>query len=967
MYDKLPLVKNTLIILLLLATCIAQAQPLNLAFSWTNVTCNGVCDGLAVAVPSGGVPPYTYAWPDGLGDQPTAAGICPGSYEVTLTDSEGSSTTSVLTIVEPALLQVAGTVIPITCGNDLNSGGLIVTISGGIPPYQYQWSTGATTPVISNLGPGTYHITVVDSNGCTAEWEGTVAPPSTPAIQFNATVVPTGCGIYYVNINPSGGVPPYAFSWSNGSTVQNQVGLTQGTYQLIITDAQGCIADTAFVLLPQAPYMTSYVDNCDGSLEIGIAGGVPPYTYEWSGPPPNNVVSTSPVLSGVPPGVYILKVTDAVGCMGIFTGVINTLPNVSVYSCNNTLTALPTGGNSYTFTWAPTTGLSCGNCPNPSFDVQNPTTYTVTITNEYGCIAVDSITVGTGIDNCPAYIGGKVYKDEDPDCTFNNDDFGLENWIVKAEKPGASFYGTSNADGNYLILVDTGDYVVSVTPPASYWDLCQNNIPVTAVLADTQTVDFPAYNLYNCPALTVDIGTDLLRRCMVNKYTVNYCNDGPVDATDATVVITLDPLFSYFASEIPLASQNGNELTFNLGTVASGQCDHFWVRVTLSCSAMLGQTHCIEAHIFPDTICDPVSPLWDGSDIEVNAVCHNDSIFFNIRNTGSGNMTEQRQYFVVEDQILLMMAPFQLNAGQETSFVLEPQGATMRMEAEQSPFHPGASQPSVTVEGCGGGSGQVSLGLVNQFPPDDMDPFIDIDCRQNVGSYDPNDKQGFPEGYGDMHYIKRNTDLEYLIRFQNTGTDTAFRVVVLDTLSNFLDITSIHPGAASHPYDFDIVGRGVLKFTFDNILLPDSTVNEEESHGFVKFRISQLQDLPLGSEITNTAAIYFDFNEPVITNQTIHRVNEGFITVVNTNSISENVQLKVYPNPFSDWTRFELEGVDATNALLMVYDTYGRTVLQRVFDQNQLLLNSAELSSGLYFYQVRLGGKVVNNGKMVRK
>lgn len=969
MYDKLHLMKNTLILILLFATCIIQAQSLSLAFSWTNVTCNGFCDGVAAALASGGQPPYTYAWPDGLGTQPTATGICAGSYEVTLTDAENTTTTSILTVTQPTLLEVVGTVIPAVCGNDVNSGSMIVTVAGGVPPYAYLWSNGVTTPVVTGLGPGNYQITVVDANGCIGEWGGTVAPPSTPAIQFNATVVPTGCGIYYANINPSGGVPPYTYLWSNGSTVQNQVGLTPGTYQLQITDGLGCVADTVFVLLPQAPYMTSYIDNCDGSLEIGIAGGVPPYTYEWSGPPPNNVVSTSQVLSGVPPGVYILKVTDALGCMGTFTGVIHPLLGVSLYSCNNTLIAIPTGGAgvSYTYTWSPLTGISCDNCPNPTFDVQTPTTYTVSVTDQFGCVATESITVGTGIDQCPGYIGGKVYKDEEPDCTYNNDDFGLENWIVKAEKPGATFFGTSDANGNYLILVDTGDYVVSVTPPSSNWDLCQNNVPVTAVLADTQAVDFPTYNLYNCPALTVDIGTDLLRRCMVNKYTVSYCNNGPVDATDATVVITLDPLFSYFASEIPLASQNGNELTFNLGTLAPGQCGHFWVRVTLSCSAVLGQTHCIEAHILPDTICDPISPLWDGSDIEVNAICHNDSVFFNIKNTGIGDMTELRQYFVVEDQILLMMAPFQLNAGQETSFALEPQGATLHMEAEQSPFHPGASQPSVTVEGCGGGGGQVTLGLVNQFPPDDMDPFIDIDCRQNVGSYDPNDKQGFPEGYGDMHYIKPNTDLEYLIRFQNTGTDTAFRVVVLDTLSNFLDITSIHPGASSHPYDFDIVGRGVLKFTFDNILLPDSTTNEEESHGFVKFRISQLQDLPLGSEITNTAAIYFDFNEPVITNQTIHRVNEGFITVVSTNPISENVHLKVYPNPFSDWTRFELEGIAEANASLIVYDAYGRTVMQRVFDQNQLLLNASELAAGMYFYQVRLDGKVVNAGKMVKQ
>jgi len=88
--------------------------------------------------------------------------------------------------------------------------------------------------------------------------------------------------------------------------------------------------------------------------------------------------------------------------------------------------------------------------------------------------------------------------------------------------------------------------------------------------------------------------------------------------------------------------------------------------------------------------------------------------------------------------------------------------------------------------------------------------------------------------------------------------------VIRDTLSEFLDVTSIQQGASSHPYQLEILEYNILKFTFANINLVDSVTNEPESHGFVSFRISQLDSLPLGTVIHNSAAIFFDYEPPVI-------------------------------------------------------------------------------------------------------
>jgi hypothetical protein len=139
-----------------------------------------------------------------------------------------------------------------------------------------------------------------------------------------------------------------------------------------------------------------------------------------------------------------------------------------------------------------------------------------------------------------------------------------------------------------------------------------------------------------------------------------------------------------------------------------------------------------------------------------------------------------------------------------------------------------------------------------------------------TGSYDPNDKLAVTSSGNTEHWII-GTDqwIDYTVRFQNTGTDTAFHVVIRDTLPSNLDASTLVMGAASHPYKWRLDGQGVLKVFFANIQLPDSNVNEPRSNGFVSFRIQPRGLLQPGDEIRNEAGIYFDFNPPVITDPSI--------------------------------------------------------------------------------------------------
>ncbi|MGH1433616.1 MAG: FG-GAP-like repeat-containing protein [Lewinella sp.] len=146
-----------------------------------------------------------------------------------------------------------------------------------------------------------------------------------------------------------------------------------------------------------------------------------------------------------------------------------------------------------------------------------------------------------------------------------------------------------------------------------------------------------------------------------------------------------------------------------------------------------------------------------------------------------------------------------------------------------------------------------------------FDFFSIINC-----AYDPNDKQVYPNRSEQLPFTENYTlfdeKLMYTLRFQNTGTDTAFNIVLRDQLSEDLDWATFTPGSSSHPYEATLHDDGLLEFHFRDILLPDSTVNEPGSHGFVQFEISALLGLPEGTVIENTAGIYFDFNPPIITN-----------------------------------------------------------------------------------------------------
>jgi uncharacterized repeat protein (TIGR01451 family) len=221
------------------------------------------------------------------------------------------------------------------------------------------------------------------------------------------------------------------------------------------------------------------------------------------------------------------------------------------------------------------------------------------------------------------------------------------------------------------------------------------------------------------------------------------------------------------------------------------------------------------------------------------------------------------------------------------------------------------------------------------------------ECQDNIGSFDPNDKAIFVNGVRNQTYLEPGDKLEYMIRFQNTGTDTAFTVKIQDPISTKFDVASMRPVAASHDYIWS-VDNGTLNVVFNQIMLVDSFKNEPASHGFIKFEITLDEKTMLNEEVSNVAGIYFDFNEPIITNEVFTPVGKPVFT--NDWSVSP---FFIYPNPTTDFLSLGINDAKFNIGKVNIFDQKGGKLLTTDFNiglSNRI--NVSQLPSGFYIIQV---------------
>ncbi len=562
---------------------------------------------------------------------------------------------------------------------------------------------------------------------------------------------------------------------------------------------------------------------------------------------------------------------------------------------------------------------------------------------------------------------GIIARDSIGNCDIN-DAAALEGWTISASNADHTIHASSDETGLYTLNVPTGIYTITVHPPNDLWEVCDNNETLGFVENSQLNKSYVVQAVAECSAMAIQTTFPIARPCFDNNaYNISYCNQGTIMAEDAFVEISIDSDLTYVSSSIPLSSQSDNVLTFDIGDIPSGDCGDFNVIFMIDCETELDETICLYSSIFPDDDCGAITNPWEGAFVEALVGCETDSIDFSLLNSGLDDMNDTRQFIIIEDAIVLFQSDYQLEEASSLNIKVPANGSTYIMEAMQEVGAPGVELLKVWVEGCGANqNGEFSTGFVNQYSLGDNNPQTDTECREASAAYDPNDKEGLPRGYGTEHFLAKNTDIEYLIRFQNTGNDTAFTVVLLDTIAPELNLSTLRIGPASHDFEWEIIDGNVLQYTFNSILLPDSTTNFVASNGFAKFTISQQPDLADGTVIKNDVGIYFDFNEVVMTNETYHTIGEDFIEVSTQNPVIQSARIEVYPNPFNNFTQIKMGDLHLENGNFELYDLSGRLVFQQQFSGNQFTFHRNEnILSGNYFYKVMDDQKgMINNGQL---
>ena len=551
-------------------------------------------------------------------------------------------------------------------------------------------------------------------------------------------------------------------------------------------------------------------------------------------------------------------------------------------------------------------------------------------------------------DICQINLEGILAHDSNINCLVDSTEQPLPYHIIEATnlQTGLKKYTNSKTFGRYGLGLDTGSYIIAPIPKNSYWATC---IPAQTITIDTSTIvdtlNLPIQETISCPLLTVSLSAPFLRATGGgSNYTIHYCNDGTAEAPNPYIEVRIDTGLNVLSTSIPYSNQNGNLYTFPIDTLTIGECGNFTITVIANPNLPNGQTLCSKAHIYPDSIC---LPIWNDAIIEASATCQIDTIAFKLSNVGS-NMLMAQNYTIFEDDIIVRLDSFTLNGGD--SIIIKQvslPNKIYRIEAQQALGFPsalGAPIAHATVMDCNGISS--NLGILPQFYTGNSSPFIDTDCQQLIASYDPNDKQAQPEGYGINHYLLPNLPIDYKVRFQNTGNDTAFLVVVVDTLSPYLDISSIQMGVSSHPYTWELKSSGILVVSFEDIKLVDSTTNEPLSNGFFTYSIQQQPDLPTGTIINNQAAIYFDYNPPILTNTAFHTIARYFYKSRST----------------IDSTICETDSFWLNGTLIDTSGSYIETLSGSIGQDSTIIWNISINSSPALFYSDTVCSSITING-----
>ncbi len=733
-----------------------------------------------------------------------------------------------------------------------------------------------------------------------------------------------------IELTPTSGQAPYTFSLTGG--VETSPGvfteLASGCYDVTVVDDLGCDFIETICVIEPTPLVANNnwaetcAFNCTGFGEVWVSGGVQPYTYQWDSG------DVGQFIENICPGYYIVTVTDANLCTTTADLIVTELPPLTGTVETTDETCLGNDGTAtvimdqmnppYWFSWSDgqqgeiATGLVAGD-------------YSVWVTDSWGCEEIFYFT-----------INGLIDFELNTTVTSCDTDDGTASVDILFGAPNPAYAWSNGETTQNVTGLAPGGYSVTVT--------------------DLDSGCTKKENLF----ITEDIA------CKVRISGYVYVDDENPDCLgDVTTYPAVDRVVELSNGMYDYTDANG----FYEFVVDDGNYDVVLVPKAVDiiiCPA----SNTINVDAIMDGTSYPNNDFYlkydDVQDVCVSISSGAHRPGFNVNqyiyfcnyggDTISGSLTYTHDLLL--DGFNPDMAPVSYD---------NMTGVAVFDMIDVAPYECRRVRVSFTVPVGTPLGTSISIGAVGDPITGDANPDNNSKTvtRTVTGSYDPNDKQNLtgadPFG-GDIPTSE--SKYEYLIRFQNTGTDTAFTVVVKDTIDTNLDLSSIRVIGASHSYEIRTEPGNTAVFYFDNIMLPDSFVNEPLSNGFIHFDIDLKPNLPIGTVIENSGAIYFDFNSPIITNTVINEIrNPVGISEVRIDKFNLSIQ----PNPANKATDIFFELEEDANIKIDLFTMTGikvATYYEGLSTKGiqSIPLSVKDLANGVYF--VRLSNE---NGQTTKK
>jgi len=926
-----------------------------------------------------------------------------GVYSVSFTDDQGC-TDQLQVELEAAPAMDAKNLDLVFCAPSANICGDFEA-TGGIPPYSMVWDWGPTFQsdqfcfFLSNQA--SFGVQIIDSIGCSIE----------RIVQTEQVVIDDLSIRHYRNkcdesvvyiYTPPGGIQYFSPAWSNGSTTMETLADTMGTYTVTAFDANGCAHTGSYIHGPFNPVTTITPLSCtsgdnSGKISISYDNHTFPITLadqEWSGP--NGYTNTGKNIEELYAGDYYVDISfDGISC-GVFGPYTIGLSDIEINATivndpcdNNNLGRILINANGgispYQYAW---------NTGSTSTIISNlePGTYSLTVTDGGGCTTIEEYEI-LNLNAIPPMVQAEILStcsgaghaiaeveggSGELDVEWSNGEMGLEafnldygeNWVSVTDTFGCIAYDT-------VVITPIFDFELTTT-----FTSCDEN-DGTATVTGLGAVNLPSYVWSNGQMTPTAVNL------AVGGYSVTVTDGETACKVHRNVYVEKDPIcnvkingYVYVDDVEPDCVQDGNTLPLKFIKVllSDGQMTFTDATGYYEFTAEVGTyivTILTEEGVHEGICIDPIevnASEWGQeysgndfyvkwgwkSDLEIKVSKLNarpgfeQTVRISLMNVGavprSGTLTFVHP--LVQEYLSSTPMEASYDSGIQTvswDFEAIPPNTFWVYKAKL--FTPVDTDLGTPLD-----YEFYADPIGNDLTPENNQ----VECGITVtGSYDPNDKAVNPKGLGEEGIISMSDSLlSYTVRFQNTGTDTAFTVLIRDTLDEDLLVQSVRPGPASHAYSLNVKDGNVLEFLFENILLPDSFINEPASHGFVIFDALIRRDAPYGTTLENRAGIYFDFNPPIITNTVVNTLE-----MINATKQIQAIEFSVFPNPSHE--RITIKHDQSDSVKMTIYDLKGIPHQHHELERNIHSINISQLPEGVYLIEMK-GSKGSAYQKLVK-